>query len=149
MASTRTMKTLSVLHRAAVRVSRGRVGGRLLGDPALELTTTGRRSGRPRVSMLTAPLQLGDSLVVVASRGGDDVHPAWFLNLRDDPHVQVALAGGPRRPMLARVADADERARLWPAITAGSPHYAAYQQRTTREIPVVLLEQAHDVGVLP
>jgi deazaflavin-dependent oxidoreductase (nitroreductase family) len=90
--------------------------------------------------MLTSPLQEGDSLVVVASRGGDDQHPAWFLNLRDEPKVEVALKGGPRQPMLARVATAEERARMWPLIAEKYTNYAGYQKRTEREIPLVLLE---------
>lgn len=142
MPSTLMMKTMSGLHRAIVRVTGGRLGGNLLGHPSLELVTVGRRSGKPRTSMLTAPLQLGDTLVVVASRGGDDFDPAWFLNLRDEPQVQVALAGGPSRPMVARVATPDERDRLWPRITTAMPNYAAYQERTTRVIPVVLLDPA-------
>jgi deazaflavin-dependent oxidoreductase (nitroreductase family) len=80
--------------------------------------------------------------VVVASRGGDDHHPAWFLNLRNDPNVEVALGGELRRPMVARVASADERARLWPLLTADHKNYAGYQTRTDREIPLVLLEPA-------
>lgn len=142
MPSTLLMKTLSGMHRAALKLSGGRLGAALGGNPSLELTTTGRRTGKPRVSMLTSPVQVGDALVVVASRGGDDFDPAWFLNLRDDPHVQVALAGGPRRPMVARIAEPDERERLWPQITAALSNYAEYQSRTSRVIPVVLLEPA-------
>jgi deazaflavin-dependent oxidoreductase (nitroreductase family) len=90
--------------------------------------------------MLTSPHQEGETIVVVASRGGDDTHPAWFLNLRDHPEVEVALQGKPPRPMRARIADSGERARLWPLITADHRNYAQYQERTEREIPVVLLE---------
>jgi deazaflavin-dependent oxidoreductase (nitroreductase family) len=78
--------------------------------------------------------------VVVASRGGDDHHPAWFLNLRDRPDVEVSLQGKPKRPMRARVAAPEERARLWPQVTATYKGYAGYQEKTTREIPLVLLE---------
>jgi len=140
MTSTVLMRTLSGLHRALVAVSRGRFGGTLVGLPSLELVTVGRRSGRLRSSMLTAPLTLGDTLVVVASAGGNDEHPGWFLNLRDHPEVQVAVGGGPARPMVARVATPEERERLWPRITAALPNYARYQERTSRVIPVVLLE---------
>lgn len=108
--------------------------------PVLELTTTGRKSGQPRSVLLTSPHQEGDTWVVVASRGGDDTHPAWFLNLRDNPEVEVSLKGGPKRPMSARVADAGERARLWPKITADFKNYAQYQTKTEREIPLVFLE---------
>ena len=106
----------------------------------LELTTTGLVSGQPRTVMVTSPVQDGEVLVIVASRGGDDRHPAWFLNLRDEPHVDVAFAGQPKRPMQARVASAEERETLWPRVTSASKGYAGYQTRTTREIPLVLLE---------
>jgi deazaflavin-dependent oxidoreductase (nitroreductase family) len=108
--------------------------------PVLELTTTGRKSGQPRSVLLTSPHQEGETLVVVASRGGDDAHPAWFLNLRDHPDVEVSFKGGPKRPMRARIADANERARLWPKITAEFKNYAQYQTKTEREIPLVFLE---------
>lgn len=140
MTSTVVMRALSGLHRALLTVSRGRFGGVLVGLPSLELVTVGRRSGRPRSSMLTAPVTLGDTLVVVASAGGNDAHPSWFLNLREHPQVRVAVAGGPRRPMRARVATPEERERLWPQIVEALPNYARYQERTSRVIPVVLLE---------
>ena len=140
MTSTVLMRALSGLHRALLTVSRGRWGAELVGLPSLELVTVGRRSGRPRSSMLTAPLTLGDTLVVVASAGGNDAHPSWFLNLRDEPRVQVAVGGAPARPMVARVATPEEREGLWPRITEVLPNYATYQGRTSRVIPVVLLE---------
>ena len=89
--------------------------------------------------MLTSPLQEGDALVVVASRGGDDQPPAWFLNLTDNPDVEVSLRGGPKRHMRARVADADERSRLWPVISGDHSNYAGYQTKTAREIALILL----------
>jgi deazaflavin-dependent oxidoreductase (nitroreductase family) len=66
--------------------------------------------------------------------------PAWFLNVCADPRVEASLAGAPKRPMSARVASAEERARLWPVLTAAHENYANYQARTSREIPLVLLE---------
>jgi deazaflavin-dependent oxidoreductase (nitroreductase family) len=78
--------------------------------------------------------------VVVASRGGDDIHPAWFLNLRENPDVEVRLVGKAPQQMRARVATPEERARMWPLIAGKYRNYAGYQQRTTREIPLVLLE---------
>ena len=134
------MRTLSGIHRAVVKVTGGRLGGNLVGLPSIELTTVGRRSGKPRVSMLTVPVQVGPALVVVASAGGDDRHPSWYLNLVDDPHVRVAVSGGASRPMAARVATPAEREQLWPQVTAALSNYAEYQERTTREIPLVLLE---------
>lgn len=127
-------------HRFLQRLTRGRAGWNIAGMPVVELTTTGRRSGERRATMLTSPVRDGDAFVVVASRGGDDHHPAWFLNLRDDPNVEVVIEGHPRVAMTARIADPQERARLWPLITAKYPNYAGYQRKTNREIPLVLLE---------
>jgi deazaflavin-dependent oxidoreductase (nitroreductase family) len=135
-----TLKTMNAVHRAVQVITFGKLGWQAGSMPVLELTTTGRKSGQPRSVLLTSPVQEGDAYVVVASRGGDDTHPAWFLNLRDDPAVLVATGGGPRRPMRARIANAEERARLWPTITAGHKNYADYQTKTDREIPVVVLE---------
>ena len=134
------LKTMNGVHRAMLAVTFGKFGWHLSNMPALELTTTGRKSGRRRAVMLTSPLQEGSTIVVVASRGGDDTHPAWFLNLRDNPDVEVSYQGAPKRPMRARVATAEERARLWPLVTADHKNYADYQTKTTREIPLVLLE---------
>jgi deazaflavin-dependent oxidoreductase (nitroreductase family) len=136
------LKAMNAVHRTVLKVSGGRLGWNAMNMPVLELTTTGRKTGRRHSIMLTSPLQDGDAIVVVASRGGDDHHPAWFLNLRNDPNVEVAVGGEPRRPMVARVADGDERARLWPLVTADHKNYAGYQTRTDREIPLVLLEPA-------
>jgi deazaflavin-dependent oxidoreductase (nitroreductase family) len=134
------LKTMNVLHRAVLKLSFGRLGWNTFDMPVLELTTTGRKTGKARSVMLTSPLQEGDTIVVVASRGGDDQHPAWFLNLRDNPKVEVALKGGTKQPMHARVADPEQRARLWPRVTADHKNYAGYQSKTDREIPLVLLE---------
>lgn len=139
MPSDLALKAMNAAHRVLLKASFGKVGWQAGAMPVLELTTTGRKSGQPRSVMLTSPLQEGDTVVVVASRGGDDIHPAWFLNLRDDPHVQVAMGGGPRRPYLATVADAETRARLWPTVTSTHDGYAGYQRKTDREIPLVLL----------
>jgi deazaflavin-dependent oxidoreductase (nitroreductase family) len=134
------LKAMNAIHRLVLGATRGRLGWEAAGMPVVELTTTGRRSGQPRSVMLTSPVQEGQVIVVVASRGGDDAHPSWFLNLRDNPAVEVALKGGPKRPMRARIADPQERARLWPLVVADHKNYAGYQTRTSREIPLVLLE---------
>jgi deazaflavin-dependent oxidoreductase (nitroreductase family) len=141
MPSDFTLKAMNGIHRGMLRISGGRLGWHVSNMPALELVTIGRKSGQPRSVMLTSPIQEGTTLVVVASRGGDDTHPAWFLNLRDNPQVEVAYRGQPARPMLARVATAEERARLWPLVVADHKNYADYQARTKREIPLVLLEE--------
>jgi deazaflavin-dependent oxidoreductase (nitroreductase family) len=134
-------KIVNAVHRPLFRITRGKIGGRGLGMPVLVLTTTGRKSGAKRSVMLTSPLQLGDSLVLVASRGGDDQNPAWLHNLQSDPAVEVELDGR-ARAMRARVADAAERAELWPRIVADHANYASYQSKTDREIPVVVLDPA-------
>lgn len=136
------LKAMNAAHRLLLKVSGGRVGHDAMGMPVLELTTVGRRSGEPRSVLLTAPLTDDGRLVVVASRGGDDRHPAWFLNLRDEPHVQVSVRGGPRTPMVARIASAEDRARMWPQIAGKYRNYAGYQKRTEREIPLVVLDPA-------
>ena len=134
------LKAMNTTHRLMISVTGGRLGHDAMGMPVLELTTIGRRSGEPRAVMLTVPLRHGEAYVVVASRGGDDKHPAWFLNLRDNPAVEVAVQGGPRQPMTARIADPATRAELWPQIAGRFRNYAGYQRRTEREIPLVLLE---------
>jgi deazaflavin-dependent oxidoreductase (nitroreductase family) len=140
MPSDFALKAMNAVHRSLLKLSGGRVGWNVSNMPVVELTTTGRRSGQPRTVMLTAPVQEGRTLVVVASRGGDDQSPAWFLNLRDNPDVEVALKGEPKQRMRARIATAEERSRLWPRVTADHKNYAAYQTKTEREIPLVLLE---------
>ncbi|HZZ96341.1 MAG TPA: nitroreductase/quinone reductase family protein [Jatrophihabitantaceae bacterium] len=140
MPSDLVLKTMNVVHRGLLKISGGHAGWRVSNMPVLELTTIGRKSGQPRSVMLTSPLQDGDKLVVVASRGGDDTHPAWFLNLRANPDVEVALQGGAKQPMKARIASAEERSTMWPQVIADHKNYAGYQTRTQREIPLVLLE---------
>ena len=132
-------KVMNRVHRLVVGASGGRFGWTSGGMPVLELTTTGRHSGLPRTTMLTSPYQDGSTVVLVASRGGDAKHPAWFLNLRDHPEVNVSVSGQPAQPMRAEVAGPEERARLWPLIATAHPNYAGYQRKTAREIPVVLL----------
>jgi deazaflavin-dependent oxidoreductase (nitroreductase family) len=110
------------------------------GVPTLLLTTTGRRSGQAR----RTPLIYGEDggrYLVVASKGGSDAPPSWYVNLSADPHVRVQV--GPEVfDATARDADPDEQARLWPIMTAIWPDYDAYQTRTTRRIPVVVLTPA-------
>ena len=97
------------------------------------------KSGKRRTTMLTSPVQDGDRMVLVASNGGDDRHTKWYLNLRDDPNVEITMDGR-TRPMRARVASADEKAELWPRVVAAHRGYAQYQTRTNRDIPLVILE---------
>lgn len=133
------LKVMNGVHRLVLGASRGRLGWSASGMPVIELTTIGRRSGQARTTLLTSPYREGSTLVVVASRGGDDRDPAWLLNLRDQPQVTVSVGGKPPQAMRAEVAGPDERARLWPLVTADHRIYANYQRKTKREIPLVLL----------
>ena len=132
-------KTMNIVHRAALRVTGGRVGTKVFGMPAVELHTIGRKSGQRRSVMLTAPIQEPDRVVLVASKGGDDRHPDWYRNLVDHPDVELTQ-GGVTTPMRARTAEAAEKADLWPQIVAAYKGYAGYQRRTDRVIPVVICE---------
>lgn len=135
-------KAVNVFHRSLVHLSGGRVGGDVMGMPVVELTTTGRKSGQKRTVMLTTPVEKGDTVVLVASYGGDEKHPSWYTNLLADPDVSVRLRGGPARAMRARTASVEERAELWPQVTSRYKGYAQYQTRTDREIPLVIVEPA-------
>ena len=98
--------------------------------------------------MLVSPVQEGDRIVLVASNGGAPRHPDWFLNLRDRPEADVVMRGR-RGHMRARIATPEDKDRLWPQVTSRSPSYARYQERTTRDIPLVLLEPAAAAGSEP
>lgn len=134
------LKGANTVHRTLMKLSGGRFGWELIKMPVVELTTIGRTSGLPRTVLLTAPYTEGDRYVVVASRGGDDHHPAWYLNLVANPQVEVTTKAHGKRAMTARVATPEERAELWPVITGKYKNYAGYQSKTTREIPLVLLD---------
>lgn len=140
MPSNFSLRVMNGAHRFVIAITGGRFGWFMYGMPMLELTTTGRKSGEKRSTMLSSPMRVHGSYLVVASRGGDDTHPAWFLNLRDDPHVEVVIQGGAREKRIARIATPEERERLWPQITAKFANYGGYQEKTAREIPIVFLE---------
>jgi len=109
--------------------------------PALLLTTTGRKSGQK----LLLPLfygKAGNSYFVVASKGGAPQHPGWYLNLVDNPEVEVQV-GTAKMKARARTATSEERKRLWPEALKFWPPYADYQRSTEREIPVVVLDPIH------
>ena len=126
-------------HIHAYRLTGGRIGGTLRGVDILLLDHVGRKSGTRRTNPLLY-IEDGDDLVIVASKGGSRKHPAWWLNLRDSPRTTVQV-GGERREVVARQASAEERARLWPRLVEVWPDYEAYQRRTSREIPVIVLSR--------
>ena len=127
------------LHEAIFLMSNGRIGGRAGGMPVLRLTTIGRKTGKRRTTMLTSPIQDGERVILVASYGGDDRHPTWFLNLRENPQVEITMQGR-TRSVRAREATPEERAEWWPRVVAAYGPYEHYQRRTERVIPFVVLE---------
>jgi proline iminopeptidase len=105
----------------------------------LILTTKGRKSGEERLNALIYGMA-GDNPVIVASKGGNPDHPAWYLNLREDPHVQVQIKGD-KFDAVARDATPEERPQLWKQMAEHWPAYDDYQKKTDREIPIVILER--------
>jgi deazaflavin-dependent oxidoreductase (nitroreductase family) len=134
----RTAKHLSALHRLLYRSTRGMVGRRLVDNDMCLLSTTGRLSGKIHTVPLLY-LRDGDRLVVIASWGGRDHHPDWYVNLRANPLANVQVLGD-RWEVEAITADAEERAIWWPRVVDAYDGYATYESRTDREIPVVFLE---------
>jgi deazaflavin-dependent oxidoreductase (nitroreductase family) len=127
------------LHRTIYRVSGGRVLGGIGGMAVIELSTTGAKSGKTRTTMLTVPLHHQGNRVVVASKGGAEESPAWYHNLVAHPQVTV-IEKGTSTPLRARVLAPEEREELWPQIVAAYQGYGGYQEKTSRVIPVVVLE---------
>lgn len=129
------------LHRFLLRLSRGRLLGRLEGVGMLILVTRGRKSGKLRSSpLMYFQFDGSEDLIVVASNYGQDHHPAWFLNATDDPHVFVEIDGG-RVAAEARVAQGEERAMLYEKVVGTNARFAGYAASTDREIPVVALRR--------
>ena len=121
------------------RANGGKVGGMFAGAPLLLLTTTGAKSGQPRVAPLAYTTDNG-RLVVIASKGGAPTHPDWFHNLRANPDVTVEV-GTETFPARATVPQGAERQRLFDQMAAQMPGFAEYQKNTVRKIPVVVLER--------
>jgi deazaflavin-dependent oxidoreductase (nitroreductase family) len=132
-----TARSVSAAHEIAYRMSGGFVGGWIGGMPVLLLTTTGRRTGKQRTTPLTY-FEIDGRILIVASYGGDERHPAWYLNLDADPDV-VVERGSRRDQMTARTLSPSERDDIWPRITRRNPMYESYQRNTERRIPVVEL----------
>jgi deazaflavin-dependent oxidoreductase (nitroreductase family) len=127
-------------HVERYRATDGAEGHEWQGTQTLLLTTTGRKSGEPRTTPLIYAPE-GDSFVVVASQGGSDEPPAWYLNLSDDPAVEVQVKAE-RFKARARTASSEEKPALWEKMVSEWPAYDEYQRKTNREIPVVVLERA-------
>ena len=126
-------------HRAILAVTGGRWPKKIAGMQTLELHVIGRKSGRKRSTLLTAPICEEDRVVIIASKGGHSDHPQWYKNLVVNPDIEITV-GGETRAMKARTASSAERSELWALITSSYRNYAGYQARTDREIPVVVCE---------
>jgi deazaflavin-dependent oxidoreductase (nitroreductase family) len=122
------------------RENAGRVGGPFEGAPLLILHTTGAKSGTVRESPVMYK-DLGGSYAVFASKGGAPTHPAWYHNILAHPEVQAEI-GTQTVPLRARVADPAERERIWVPWKTENPGFAEYETKTSRQIPVVILEPA-------
>jgi F420H(2)-dependent quinone reductase len=132
------MGPLLTVHQWLYENTDGRIGATLGGRPMLLLRTVGRRTGEPRTAALLY-VRDGESYAVIASKGGAPQHPGWFHNLAE-PNVEIQV-GRERVPVRARIADSEERSRLWArADDVNQGQYATYQSRTSRVIPVVVLE---------
>jgi deazaflavin-dependent oxidoreductase (nitroreductase family) len=134
------LRRLMGLHTLTYRLSNGIIGHRFPGSPPmLLLDHVGARTGAKRTIPLVY-VKDGDDVVLVASKGGHPKNPAWYHNLRANPDTTVQI-GAERRPVTARVATAEERKRLWPKAVATYSGYQGYQERTQRQIPLVVLER--------
>lgn len=125
---------------AEFRGNAGKVGGMFENTPLLLLHTTGAKSGKERINPLAYRAD-GDSFVIFASKAGAPTHPDWFHNVVANPAASIEV-GTETIAVRARVADGDERERLWSAQKTDSPGFAEYEAKTTRQIPVVVLERA-------
>lgn len=134
-------RTIHHLDGLMLRLSNGRstAATLLTGLQILSLTTTGAKSGLPRTVPLVAIPYGVEQLVIIASNWGQAKHPAWYYNILAHPEVTVTQ-NGRTQPYLARETAGDERAACWQAALATYPGYAAYKRRTTRRIPVILLD---------
>jgi len=132
-------KALGGLHTWVYRKSGGVMGGLYTGGaPIVLLTTTGRKSGKARTCPLIY-LRDGERLILVASKGGHPHHPAWYMNLCSHPMVDIQL-GEQQSKMRAVTATPEQKAKYWQRLCAIYPPFQNYQNRTDRDIPVVILQ---------
>jgi deazaflavin-dependent oxidoreductase (nitroreductase family) len=132
------LRALGKLNVPLYRISRGRLLGKVGRAPVLLLTSTGRKTGRRR----TAPvlyLRDGGRVVVIGSNAGNANAPAWSHNLKANPQAEIEI-GGERSQVRARIADGEERAELWQKMNAQFGGFEHYEQRTSRDIAVFVLE---------
>ena len=141
-----TIRLIGRLHAWLSRLAGGKLDHAFGGAPFIMLTTKGRKTGRSRTTPVLY-LQDGPDLIVVASFGGNDMHPAWYLNLEECPEAEI-LINGERRRVVARRVSPEEKNVIWPRLVEMYPNFAVYQQRTNREIPLLKLSDRGDRGRL-
>lgn len=132
-----TIRLIGRLHAWLSRLAGGKLDKAFGRAPFMMLTTKGRKTGRPRTTPVLY-LEDGPDLIVVASFGGNDMHPAWYLNLLECPEAEILIHGERRRVAARRVA-AEEKAVIWPRLVGMYPNFKTYQERTAREIPLLRL----------
>ncbi|PZS39781.1 MAG: nitroreductase family deazaflavin-dependent oxidoreductase [Pseudonocardiales bacterium] len=125
---------------AEFRANGGKVGGPFEGSPLLLLHTVGAKSGQPRVTPVMYQ-DIGDGVAVFASKAGAPTHPAWYYNLLASPRASAEI-GADTVEVVAREAEGAERDRIWEAQKRDYPGFADYERKTTRQIPVIILEPA-------
>jgi deazaflavin-dependent oxidoreductase (nitroreductase family) len=125
---------------AEFRANGGKVGGPFEGSPLLLLHTVGAKSGQPRVTPVMYQ-DIGDGVAVFASKAGAPTHPAWYYNLLASPRARAEI-GADTVEVVAREAEGAERDRIWEAQKRDYPGFADYERKTTRQIPVIILEPA-------
>ena len=136
----RIIRFFTALNVLVYRLSGGKLMNRLEGAPICLVTMTGRKSGKKKtIALMYTPH--GQEVLLVASLGGAPQHPVWYYNLKAQPQIEIQ-AGRVRRKMVAREASAEEKRLLWPVVVASYPSFAAYQQRTTRAIPLFVCSPA-------
>lgn len=132
------MNAFTALHISIYRLSSGRIGGYFRGAPVLLLTTTGKKTGKPRTTPLLY-LPDRDRWILVGSNGGRPNDPSWWSNLKKKPEAEIRIKSETTK-VFARKASPDEKARLWPILTKMYRQYDDYQRKTARDIPVVVLD---------
>jgi F420H(2)-dependent quinone reductase len=132
------------LNALVYRLSGGRLMNRREGAPICLVTMTGRKSGKRKTVCLMYTSH-EDKVLLVASLGGAPQHPTWYYNLKAHPEIDVQI-GTRRRTMIAAEASSDERRALWPIVVANYPSFEAYQQRTSREIPLFVCTSKSATG---
>lgn len=126
-------------HVKAYQETDGETGYIWNGVTALLFTHRGRKTGKLRTNAIIFT-QVGDKYVIIASKGGSPTHPAWYLNICDDPNIEVQIKGEVFQAT-ARTAESPEREELWAKAVENWPNFDVYQSRTTRKIPVVVIER--------